>query len=205
VWLSWLSTVLGGVGIVMLLVPGFTTGALSESLRSVPRVGPTIYKLIGAVRIYRKRPGVLAWVSLLTVLVHSLCTLGVYLIARSIVVDVPSLAEHFVIVPLAMVAGALPLPMMGLGAVEAVMDVLYRNVPAVVHPTTVEVLKICVAYRIIQIADALIGAVIWLFSRREVADIMHEAELEAGPIEVIEDALAELDSAETTRSTIGAS
>lgn len=189
-WISWLSTILGGIGIVMLLVPGFTTGALSEMLGNLPRVGQTIHKLIVAVRVYRTRPGTLYWVGSLTVFVHALCTLGIYCLARGLAVNVPSLGEHFVVVPLAMVAGALPLPMMGLGAVEAVMDVLYRHVPAAMHPTTAEVLKICVAFRLIQIADALIGGVIWFFSRREVAEIMHEAEFEAGPLEAADEALA---------------
>lgn len=193
-WLSWGSTVLGGIGIVVLLVPGFTTGRLSELLSRTPKVGATVDKLIKAVRLYRKQPGVLLWVSALTVVVHSLCTVGIFFLARGLAIEVPSLAEHFVVVPLAMVAGAMPLPMMGLGAVETVMETLYRHVPAVYHPTTVEVLKICVAYRLIQIFNALVGFFIYLGSRREVAELMQEAELEVGPIEATEDAMAEVDA-----------
>lgn len=188
-WLSWGSTIIGGIGIVMLIVPGFTTGHVSEFLARLPRVGPTIDKLLKAVRLYRKQPGVLLWVSALTVLVHSLSTFGIYLLARGLAVEVPTLAEHFVVVPLAMVAGAMPLPMMGLGAVEAVMDVLYRHVPAVHHPTLPEVLKICVAYRLIQVFNALIGFFVYLTSRREVADLMQQAEFEVGPIQAAEDAM----------------
>jgi uncharacterized membrane protein YbhN (UPF0104 family) len=110
------------------------------------------------------------------------------------------LAEHFVVVPLAMVAGAMPLPMMGLGAVETVMATLYRHVPALHHPTTVEVLKICVAYRLIQIFNAMIGFVIYLFSRREVAELMYEAELEVGPIEAANDAMTAAEAADITAS-----
>lgn len=179
-WLSWGSTVVGGIGIVMLIVPGFTTGRVSHFVANLPKIGPVAHKLLVAVRIYRNKPGVLAWVSLLTVLVHSLSTIGVYLCALALANTVPPLLDHFVIVPLSMVAGALPLPMMGLGAVEATLDVLYRHVPAGATLSTTEVLKVAVAYRLIQILDALIGGVIYLFSRREVAELLHEAELEGG-------------------------
>ena len=46
---------LGGMGILMLFVPGFTSGSLSEFLTGLPRVGTTLGQLITAVRIYRKR------------------------------------------------------------------------------------------------------------------------------------------------------
>jgi uncharacterized membrane protein YbhN (UPF0104 family) len=193
-WLSWLSSIIGGVGIIMLLVPGFTDGKLSKLLAGLPRIGPIMGKLIQAVRIYRTRLGVLTWVSVLTVLVHSLATIGIYCIAKGLCDSVPTLAEQFVVVPLAMVASAAPLPMMGLGAFETALDVLYKHVPAVVHPTTTEVLKIAVAYRLIQLFNALIGFIVYLFSRREVADIISHADLGAGPIENAEEAAAEVDA-----------
>ena len=43
----------------MLIVPGFTTGAVSEFLSGLPRLGPLFRRLIGAVRMYRRKPLVL--------------------------------------------------------------------------------------------------------------------------------------------------
>lgn len=191
------STVIGFCGIVMLLVPGFTTGALSEALTRLPRVGPVIGKLIWAVRIYRRKLGVLFWASALTVGVHALSTLGIYAIAIAVEGEAPSLAAHFIIVPLSMVAGALPLPMMGLGAFEGALELLYRQVPSTVKLSTLGVLKVAFWYRIITILNAGIGAVVYLTSRREVSEVLHEA-AEIGPVHEVEQILEEPDEEEPT-------
>ena len=175
-WLTWISVVVGAIGIVMLLVPGFTDGRLSQFLSNLPKIGPTIGKLLVAVRIYRRKVGVLFWVTLLTVAVHALGTLGVYFCARGLIEDTPTLAEHFVIVPLAMVASALPLPLMGLGAVEAAFKVLYAQVPVSAKLGVGEVLRISVVFRVIQILNALVGGAVYLYSRRQVTELMHEAQ-----------------------------
>ncbi|MBX9788012.1 MAG: flippase-like domain-containing protein [Pirellulales bacterium] len=192
-WLTWVSIIGGAIGIVMLLVPGFTDGRLSELLSNLPKIGPTIGKLLVAVRIYRQRIGVLFVVTIMTVAVHVLGTLGVYYSARGLLAETPTLAEHFVIVPLAMVASALPLPLMGLGAVEAALKVLYAEVPVAVKLDTVAVLKIAVVYRVIQILDALAGGVAYLFSRRQMSELMHEAEYVAthgGEMSSLDEAIA---------------
>jgi hypothetical protein len=188
-----ISTVVGFGGIVMLLVPGFTTGALSQALTRLPRIGPVVGKLIWAVRIYRRKLGVLFWASVLTVGVHALSTVGIYSIAIAVDGKAPSLAAHFIIVPLSMVAGALPLPMMGLGAFEGALELLYRQVPSTVKLSTLGVLKVAFWYRIITILNAMIGAVVYLFSRREVSEVLHEAS-EIGPVHELEQILEEPDS-----------
>jgi hypothetical protein len=53
-------TTMAGVSVVMVMVPGFTTGAVSEFLQNLPRVGPLVGKLISAVRVYRKQTRVIA-------------------------------------------------------------------------------------------------------------------------------------------------
>ncbi|MGD9644404.1 MAG: YbhN family protein [Pirellulales bacterium] len=192
-WLTWISVVGGAIGILMLLVPGFTTGRVSELLSGLPKVGPTIGKLLVAVRIYRRKVGVLLVVTLLTVAVHVLGTLGVYYCARGLLVETPTLAEHFVIVPLAMVASALPLPLMGLGAVEAALKVLYLEVPVAAKLDTIAVVRISVVFRVIQILNALVGGIIYLFSRRQMTELMHEAEYVAahgGEMAALDEAIA---------------
>jgi hypothetical protein len=192
-----IATVIGFIGIVVLLVPGFTTGALSEALARLPRIGPTVGKLIWAVRIYRRKPGVIFWASLLTVGVHTLSTLGIYGLAIALEGRAPSLGAHFIIVPLSMVAGALPLPMMGLGAFEAALEILYQQVPSTVKLSTLGVLKIAFWYRIITICTAMIGAVVYLTSRREVSEVLHEA-AEVGPVHEVEELMSEPDESEPT-------
>lgn len=177
-----LCTALGMAALVVLIVPGFTTGAVSEMLRGLPKVGRVIGKLIDAIRMYRRRPGLLLQTGLLSVGVHALTTLGVYLIARGIEGQVPSLTAHFVIVPLSMVASAAPLPFMGLGAFEGALDFLYIHVAGgagELRLTSFAVLKIAFAYRAITILNAAVGLVVYAFSRREMAAVIEQAEAEA--------------------------
>lgn len=169
-------TGVGAIGILLLLVPGFTTGALSEMISGLPRVGPLFKKLIGAVRMYRRRPGVLVVAGVISLGVHTCATLGIYCICRGLLPGKADLGAHFIIVPPAMLAGAMPLPLMGLGAFEGALELMYKTVPVGIPIDTLSVLLIAFAYRIITILNAGIGAIVWLSSRRDLADVIEEAE-----------------------------
>jgi hypothetical protein len=171
-------TALGAAGIAVLLIPGVTQGKFSSFLQRLPRAGPLFGKLLGAIRIYRQRPGMLLLACLLSVGVHSLSTIGIWLVARGLPGQAPSLADHFVIIPLAMVTGVLPLPVNGLGAFEAVVAFLYERVPVDVVVSEGRGLVVSLGYRAITILIALVGVCYYLGSRREVAQVLHEAELE---------------------------
>lgn len=187
-----LATVIGFAGIVVLLVPGFTTGALSEALGRLPRIGHTVSRLIWAVRIYRRKLAVIFWASLLTVGVHTLSTLGVYALAIGLEGEVPTLGEHFIIVPLAMVAGAIPLTPQGIGTFEVALRTLYEQVPSVTKMSVTGVIEVAIWYRILTILNAAIGVVYYFTSRREVAEIWNEA-TEVGPVRDVEKYLDEPD------------
>ena len=125
-------TVIGGIFIVaMLVMPGFTQWATCRPwLSELPRVSPLFpSRLLEAIRMYRTRPGVLTLTCLLSVLVHVLNTIGIYLIARGLPGEYPSLGAHFIIASLGMLAGAIPLLPAGLGQFEGAMEILYQIVP----------------------------------------------------------------------------
>ena len=126
-----LATVLGSVGVVAVLLPGFTNGKLSRLLGRLPKIGPIMLRLLGAIRIYRSKLRVLLMAAALSVGVHSLATMGYYLTAQGLPGSAPSLGTHFVVVPLANLTGLLPLPMSGIGAREAAIDYLYLQLSAV--------------------------------------------------------------------------
>jgi len=174
-------TVVGGVGLVVLLWPGFTNGVASRRLSELPRVGPIIERLLLAVRMYRRKPAVLLLAAGLTVGVHVFTALGVYLVARGLPGTAPSLGSHFVVVPLAMVVGALPLPLSGLGAFEGALDFLYVYASSPEEVSAGQGLLVAFGYRLVTVAIAMVGVGIWLASRREVAATLHDAEeIEAG-------------------------
>ena len=145
---------------LMLVIPGFTTGALSEFLSTLPRIGPTLGKLIHAVRMYRRRLGVLVGTIVMSMGVHACSAVGLYLIGRGLFDQVPSLGVNLVVVPLALLAGVLPLPFMGLGAFEAALAFLFENIPSNVQLLKSQTLLIAFGYRVNTILIA-IGAIIY--------------------------------------------
>ena len=173
-----LATAVGAAGILVLLIPGITQGSFSTMLDRLPKVGPIFSKLLGAIRIYRSRLGMLLVSALLSVGVHSLSTVSVYLVARGLPGDCPSLADHFVMIPLAFVTGVLPLPGNGLGAFEAVVKTLYERVPVDVHVAEGHGFVVSLCYRAVTVLIAMIGVCYYLASRREVATVLAEAERE---------------------------
>ena len=114
----------------------------------------------------------------MTVGVHSLFTLGVFLIASGLYDRVPSLGMHFVLSPLSAVTGVLPIP---IGPFELVLDWLYLFVPVAdgaMKPG--QGLVVALGYRIITVLIAAVGICYYLGSRQEVAEVLHEVEEEAG-------------------------
>jgi uncharacterized membrane protein YbhN (UPF0104 family) len=74
-----------------------------------------------------------------------------------------------------MATGVLPLPMAGLGAFEYVMDFYYQNVTSVATPVGFG-LMVAFGYRVVTVAIAVIGVLFYLASRREVSEVLNEAE-----------------------------
>jgi hypothetical protein len=165
---------IGAVGIGILMIPGFTSGPLAEFCTGLPKIGNVLGQLISAVRIYRTRWVTVCVTVLMSVGSHALFTLSLYLIARAMFEHVPTLYEHMILVPLGMVAGALPLAPAGFGTFEWAIRDLYHIIPA---DPAVDVAGILVAlvYRLLTILVAMIGVVIYWTSRREVRQLRSEA------------------------------
>ncbi|MHB8864028.1 MAG: lysylphosphatidylglycerol synthase transmembrane domain-containing protein [Pirellulaceae bacterium] len=172
------ATALGVVGIVSLLILGFAGGTWFEFMTGVPKIGKTLGQLMGAARIYRQRWRTVAFALLISVMTHAMFTYSLYLIARALFERVPTLHEHFILVPLGMVAGALPLAPAGFGAFEFAIERLYQIIPAA---SDIDVAGILVAlvYRLLTILVAIIGIVIYWSSRREVRQVLDDVEQEA--------------------------
>ena len=189
-------SVVGCVLMTLILLPGFSTGPLAEFFSGLPKVGGTFAQLFRAVRMYRRRLDVLIWTCLMSLVNHGLYAIGLFLLATGLAGgDTATLAEHFVIVPLGWVAAALPLPLGALGAFEGAVDYLYAHVPQASLPPG-EGLLVALGYRVITVVIATVGIGFFLSSRREVADVWHEAEHELEEMEG-QTASAELPEAST--------
>lgn len=171
-------TVIGGVGLVMVLIPGFTQGAFSEMLSSLPKVGPTIGKLILAVRMYSRRLPVLLWSIAVSTVVHALIAAAVFLCATGMPGESPTLSEHLVIVPIANVAGAVPIVPMGLGPFEGTVEFLYDRLAVGDIPKGKGFLT-AIGYRVVNLVTACFGVVFLIGNRQQVAATMHAMEEES--------------------------
>ena len=176
--LTLVATGIGAIVGLAMLLPWFTSGPHVDFLTRLPKIGGFLGSIFQAMQVYRRRRRVLWGALLITLFVHLFNVLGFFLIARSLPGDAPTLAGHFVIIPLALVAGAIPLPLAGLGALELAMEKLYVAVAS--DCATGLGLIVSLAYRVITILIALVGVAFYLGRRREVAEVLHKAEENTG-------------------------
>ena len=160
-------------GLIVMLLPGVTESRLWDLLEHTPLVGAVLHKLVGAMRVYRRRVDVLLAAIGISLAIHLLYVSSVAVMATSIGIapeHQPPFGSIFVIVPPSMIAGALPI-----GAYELTLNLLFRSISPAGAPENAGLL-IALAYRIIQICISSIGVIYWLTSRSEVSEVMHEAE-----------------------------
>jgi hypothetical protein len=159
-------------------LPGFSEGPIARWLHRLPRVGPYIERLNRANRMYYSHRWALPWAMLLSVGVQSLFAIGLWMIARGLLNHAPSLPEHFVIVPMGMATGALPLAPNGLGTFEFLVNFLYQHMPDAVANDPSAGLLVSLGYRVITVLIAMIGMVIYWASYSEMSEVLHEVEVE---------------------------
>jgi uncharacterized protein (TIRG00374 family) len=177
-WCTLGTTAAGTLAFAALFVPAVTNGPWVRWLEQQPWVGKLLARLIGAIGLYRHHRGVLALSVLMTLGVHSLYTLGIYLITRGLYDPYPPLSLQFVYAPLAATTGAIPLP---LGPYEAVLDLLFVLVglPGGGHMVAGQGLVVALGYRLASLVTVTIGMVYYFSARQEFAEVLHQAEAEA--------------------------
>lgn len=169
------ATAVGALGIFVMLVPGFTKGRLTSALARVPKLGGILLQLIHAVRMYRQRWVALGLALAMSLVVHGLLATAVFLVATSLFSEAPSLDQHVVVVPISLVAAALPISPAGLGTFEVCLEELYKIMEGSHAPPGVTV---ALVFRLMTIGVAAIGAIYYLACRREVREVLAEASRE---------------------------
>lgn len=111
----------------LMLAPGIAGPSVRHTLARLPVVGGLLTRLVAAWIVYRRHKTKLAVAFGLSVLVDVLLVLSFYLVAIGLPLEAPSLAWHLFIVPMGLVAGAVPLTPAGLGTRELVIDTLYAG------------------------------------------------------------------------------
>lgn len=162
----------GTAGIGLLMTSAFTGPVVRGYAARTPKVGGTIERLIEAAAAYRSRRKYLFAGILIACVTHTLLVTSIWLIGKGLPVEAPSLAATFVVGPISLAAGAIPLTPSGLGTFEATMEALYQAIGAPEGDGAL----VAITYRVMTYVMAAIGAVYYVNARRTVAQVMHEAE-----------------------------
>ena len=169
----WSAALCGTLGLAFVLSP-WATGKRARALADrLPVIGHTVTRLIEAADVYRSRRRYLFAGFGLALTTHCLLITAFWFISRGLPVCGPTFAQNASIVPIALVAGALPLTPGGLGALEGGLELLYSSVGAGEGDGTI----VALAYRAMTYAFASIGGFYYFSSRKKVNDLLHEAEV----------------------------
>ena len=159
-------TALGFAGIATVIcAPWLTRTKWFLSLTKLPKIGGIIEKLADIAMIYRSRPGAVAFSFFLSVLVNLCFVASIYSLAVGLTDNHPTLVNHLVIEPIAMVSNAVPLPA-GLGGMEWAMNFLYTS-----FGSTSGVI-VAFGFRFALLFVTVIGAGFWFVNKRKVTDVM---------------------------------
>jgi hypothetical protein len=161
---------------VVLSVPHLSGPRMVSWVHGWPVVGPTASRLLAAVATYRDQKRVLAAAAAISFAANTFNISALYLVASGLPVERPTYREHFVVVPVANMVGAIPATPNGLGTKEAAVDLLYRTVPRNQHIAEGVGTMVTLAHRVTEMTVAVLGLIYYLSHRREVREVYHEAE-----------------------------
>jgi uncharacterized membrane protein YbhN (UPF0104 family) len=164
-----------GVAFV-LVIPGLSGQRIRGLVGAVPLVGATAARLIGAVSVYRDEKRRVLGACAISVASNSLFILSFYLVALGLPVRAPTLAQHFVIVPVANLAGAIPATPSGLGTMELAVDKLYQAVPSATHVPAGDGTLVALGQRATMILVAAACLAFYVFQRGDLREAIHDVE-----------------------------
>jgi uncharacterized protein (TIRG00374 family) len=176
------ATVAAGVCVPLGLLLGLISHRAARFYARIPVVGGLVERVLSVMQRYARQPGVLLAAAAVSLLGQVLNCLSVYCCSQAIFVDTPTAVEHLFIVPLSDLAGALPLSPSGLGSFELAFSLLWGAAPSTTgeaaHGVATGGVVVALAHRLTQVVIAIVGAGIYLTSRREVAEALEAAEAE---------------------------
>jgi hypothetical protein len=148
-------------------------------LTKIPLVGPTAARLVGAVATFRDEKRYVFTAAAISLCSNTLFILSFYFIARGLPVHAASLAEHFVIVPVANLAGAIPATPSGLGTLELAIEKLYLAVSDAAVRRPGDGTLVALGQRASMVAVACVCLAFYLTQRNGLRNVLREADAEA--------------------------
>lgn len=173
-WAAGLAT-LGTLTLAALVLGGRSIDRVLRRLGDLRYVGGAIHQIADPLRIFHTHPKQFLISVVMSLGVHILLSFSIYLIARGLYADAPTLVEHLIIVPIGMLVSALPISPAGIGLLEAAMHWLYELIPKI--PTQASGTLVALVFEIVKIVLALAGVVFYWTSGREVKESLSQAEV----------------------------
>jgi uncharacterized membrane protein YbhN (UPF0104 family) len=167
---------LGTVVLAILVLGGRGVDKLITWGSGLPIIGGLVAKTGPPLRMFHSHPIAFGASILMSLGVQSMLVISMYLIARGLYTDPPTLVEHFVIVPIAMLASALPITPAGIGLLEAAMDKLYDVIPAI--PTEASGTLVALVFEIVKVVMAVLGTIFYWTANKDVRESIEIAEEE---------------------------
>jgi uncharacterized protein (TIRG00374 family) len=162
--------------VLLLFVPAFSGNRVRAWAHSIPLVGATAGRLLGAVHAYRNQQPTLLAAFSISILMALCYVTSYYSLARGLPVHAPPWAEHLVIVPTAGLVSAIPLTPSGLGTTELAVEELYKTMPGGDGSRQGDGTMVALTRRATEIVVALFGLAYYLTHLRTVREVYAEAE-----------------------------
>jgi uncharacterized protein (TIRG00374 family) len=166
----WIAVAIGAFGLAVLFTPALYR-PLERLVAGRGKLETIVLELVDAASAYRERLGVVLLMLLAAMGIHSLFVFAFYLASRAMFSTVPSLGEHFVIVPLTLFTTAIPLPFGALGLSETVSGELFRLAN---HP---EGAVAMMGFRVLMYAGGVVSAFVYLANIRQVRSLGQAGEV----------------------------
>lgn len=185
--IKWVTLALLGIGTVVLaflILGGRSVDRLLDRAGRVSLIGPFVEHVGPPLRAFHSHSFAFGIAIVMSLAVHSMLSISVYLVACGLYASPPTLAEHFAIVPIGMLISALPITPAGIGLFEAAIESLYRFIPAL--PTKASGTLVALVFEIVKVIMAVIGTIFYWTANDEVAQSLEGAEMssEENPADV---------------------
>ena len=177
--IKWLTAILVGTGttvLAILVLGGKRVDRLIQWAGEFPLFGPLVLKIGGPLRMFHTHPVAFVASVVMSLGVHLMLVISFYFVARGLYGAPPTMSEHFIIVPMGMLASALPVTPAGVGVLEAAVEALYHVVPAV--KTDASGTLVALVFEMVKVTLAMIGTVFYWTASAEVRHSIEMAEEE---------------------------
>ncbi len=171
--LVWGALACGLIGLAVIFSPGLYR-PLNRLMAGKGKLESIVRELEGIGLAYRQRLGRVVAMLGLSTFVHSLYVLAFYSASSALFDKMPTLAQHYLMVPLALFTTAVPLPFGALGLSEGISGQLFELVNQ--HEGAIAMM----AFRILMYGSGFVSACVYLANLRQVREIAEEAPLMVG-------------------------